>query len=358
MTEPQHNVSLTDDAPRVRQALPRETALDPDQPIIDAHHHLYDRPELRYLLPEFRADLLSGHNVRSTVFMQARSNYLGTAPAEMRPVGETAFAARIAQEARHVPDFDVDVCAAIVGYADMMLGDRVQPVLEAHCDAGEGRFRGVRHILAWDADSALLNPAYPTSAGLIETDGFRAAFARLAPLGLSFDAWMFFHQLPGLARLARDFPDTRIIVNHCGGMVGLRGYHGRRDDVFRVWADAITDLAACPNVWMKIGGFGMELMGFRQELGGRPASSENLARVWRPWVETCIAAFGPSRCMFESNFPVDSAVHSYSAAWNAKKRLAAGMTRTEKDDLFWRSASRAYRIAPAGERKTTEETGD
>jgi predicted TIM-barrel fold metal-dependent hydrolase len=324
-----------------------EEALDPAQPIIDPHHHLWDRPGWRYLLDEFLADLRTGHDIRATVYVQARAMHRAEGPEAMQPVGETEFANGIAAMAASGGYGAMRVCAGIVGYADLRLGDAVRPVLEAHVAAAggpAGRFRGIRHIATWDPDPAMLNPAYTPAADMLDSPGFRAGFAHLAPLGLSFDAWLYFHQIPRLTALARAFPATPIVLDHCGGILGIGRYAGRRDAVFQEWSALIRELATCPNVMVKLGGLGMRLPGFGFEDQPRAPSSMQLAEAWRPWMETCIDAFGTARCMFESNFPVDKGGYAYGVGWNALKRVAAGASATEKADLFWRSAARFYRL--------------
>lgn len=332
--------------PQTLDLLP-EAVIEPAQPIIDAHHHLYEREHLRYLLPEFTADLCSGHNVRATVFVQALSMYRPDGPASLRPVGETEFARKIAREAAVDHRLNARLCDAIVGYADLMLGDAVREVLEAHLEAGDGHLRGIRHIVAWDSDASLLNPAYPTLPGMLASDRFRAGFAQLGRLGLSFDAWLFFHQLDELADLARDFPDTRIILNHCGGILGIGAYAGQSREVFDRWRALITELARHANVSVKIGGFGMRLSGFQSQMDFARTPSRELARSWRPWAETCIDAFGAQRCMLESNFPADRTNLTYGKLWNAMKWLVADASEEDKRDLFWRSAAKTYRLEHA-----------
>ncbi|MBR0642855.1 amidohydrolase family protein [Plastoroseomonas hellenica] len=325
----------------------QEEILDPAQPIIDPHHHLWDRPGWRYLLDDMLADIRSGHDVRATVLVQARAMHRAEGPEAMRPVGETEFANGVAAMCASGIYGPVRVCAGIVGFADLTLGAAVRPVLEAHVTAGggtEGRFRGIRHIATWDPDTSLLNPAYMPAEDMLASDAFRAGFAELTALGLSFDAWLYFHQIPRLAALARAFPTTPIVLNHCGGVLGIGRYAGRREEVFTEWSKAMRDLAACPNVMVKLGGLGMRLPGFGFEDGATAPSSAMLAEAWRPWMEGIIAIFGTARCMFESNFPVDKGGYGYAVGWNAFKRLAAGASAEEKADLFWRSAARFYRL--------------
>lgn len=326
-----------------------EEALDPAQPIIDPHHHLWDQPGWRYLLDELLADLRTGHDVRATVYVQsARSMLRADGPAELRAVNETEFANGVAAMCASGAYGPVRACAGIVGAADLRLGDAVRPALEAHLRAGGERFRGIRHIAAWDPDPTMLNPAYAPAEDMLDSPGFRTGFAHLGALGLSFDAWLYFHQIPRLLALARAFPATPIVFDHCGGILGIGRYAGQRDAVFATWSGRMRDLAACPNVMVKLGGLGMRLPGFGFEQQAKAPSSVALAEAWRPWMERCIELFGPSRCMFESNFPVDKGSYAYAIGWNAMKRIAAGASAEEKADLFWRSAARFYRLPDIG----------
>jgi predicted TIM-barrel fold metal-dependent hydrolase len=322
----------------------REPILDPDLPIVDPHHHLWDRPGWRYLLEELLADTGSGHNIVATVFVQARAMYRATGPVEMRPVGETEFANGIAAMSASGIYGKTRVCAGIVGHADLALGGRVEPILEAHIRTGGDRMRGIRHISAWDADASVRNPAYNPPRGLMADVSFRQGFSVLARLGLSFDAWLFHPQIDELADLARAFPDAMIVLNHVGGPIGIGVYGGKHREVFAHWARSIRGLAACPNVFVKVGGLGMRLGGFGFDEQAEPPSSETLAATWRPYIETCIEAFGPSRSMFESNFPVDKGSYSYPVFWNACKLLTKGASSAEKADLFGQTAMRFYRL--------------
>jgi L-fuconolactonase len=322
-----------------------EVVIDQHQPIIDAHHHLFDRAEQTYLEADLKADIGTDLNVVATVFVQARSFYRTDGPEAFRPIGETEYAAAVAERAS--ASGGPKLCAAIVGNADLTLGNAVRPVLEGHIASGRSRFCGIRNILAWDADARLLNPAYPTSEGLMDRTEFRAGMSHLTDLGLSFDAWIFFHQIPKLTALARRFPDVQIVLNHCGGILGIGGYADRRDDVFKHWRAAMAELSKCPNVTVKIGGLGMALSGFGFEKCAQAPSSETLAKAWQPWVNTCIDFFGVERCMFESNFPVDKGSYSYVIGWNAMTRLSVGLTPAERNALFFGTASRIYKIKDA-----------
>jgi L-fuconolactonase len=322
-----------------------EEILDPDLPIVDPHHHLVDRENTgRYLLYDLLADTSSGHNITATVYLEWLSMYRAGGPPELRPVGEVEFANGVGAMAASGNYGKTKICAGIVGYADLVLGARVEPVLEAMITAGGSRFRGIRFISASHPDDAARGSSVNRPAGLLMDRTVREGFARLHPLGLSFDAWMYHTQLGELVDLARAFPETPIVLDHVGGPIGLGPYAGKRDEVFAEWRGRIAELAGCPNVHIKLGGLGMRLFGFDLHEGELPPSSEQLAAAWRPYVETCIAAFGADRCMFESNFPVDKGSGSYQVFWNAFKRIAAGCSTSEKAALFAGTASRFYRL--------------
>jgi len=326
----------------------KEPILEPGLPIIDPHRHLWDRPGWRYLLEELLIDTNTGHNIIATVFVQARAMVRATGPEELRPVGETEFVNGVAAMSASGIYGKTKVCAGIVGHADLTLGSRVEPVLAAHIRAGGDRFRGIRHITAWDGDESIRNPAYSPPPGLLADKAFREGFAVLARLGVSFDAWLYHPQIDELTDLARAFPRAKIVLNHVGGPIGIGPYAAKRKEVFAAWTASIKALAACPNVCVKVGGLGMRMGGFGFHEKAEPPSSETLAAAWRPYVETCIEAFGPSRCMFESNFPVDKGSYGYPVFWNACKLLAKGASKSEKADLFAGTAARFYRLNIAG----------
>jgi L-fuconolactonase len=317
-----------------------EEILEPALPIIDPHHHLWEHPgSTRYMMPDLLADLGSGHDVRATVFAECSAFYRADGPPELRPVGETEFVAAASAGTR--------ACAGIFGHADLFLGEAVRPVLEAHIAAAGGRFRGIRYSCPWEATDTVRSTGRRTWQGMLLDPKFRAGFATLAPLSLSFDSWLYHPQIVDLADLAGAFPDTTIILDHVGGPLGIGPYAGRRDAVFTEWRAAIRDLARRPNVNVKLGGLGMTIFGFGFHERETPPGSPDLAETWRPYMETCIEAFGPQRCMFESNFPVDKVSCSYAVLWNAFKRLATGATPDEKAALFAGTAARVYRLPPA-----------
>lgn len=323
-----------------------EAVLEPARPIVDPHHHLW--PEARpapYLLPELWRDTGSGHKVEQTVFVECMAAYRTTGPEPLKPVGETEFVADAAMQSAAAGPSRARI-AAIVGFADLLLGERVTPVLEAHLAAGQGLFRGIRHAAGIDPSPEIRRSHTNPPPGLYGDTAFRAGFSRLAPLGLSFDAWNYHPQIGELTALARAFPETAIILDHFGGPLGIGPYEGRREEVFANWRRAIDGLASCPNVSVKIGGLAMPINGFNFHKQDRPATARALVDAQRAYYMHTIEAFGPARCMFESNFPVDRASIGYRALWNAFKLMAEPYSASEKDDLFRGTASRAYRLKP------------
>jgi predicted TIM-barrel fold metal-dependent hydrolase len=321
-----------------------EEILEPELPIVDPHHHLWDRAGWRYLLHELLEDLNSGHKIVATVFLQCRSMHKADGPEELRPVGETEFVNGVAAMSASGGFGSTRVCAGIVGFADMRLGAAVREVLEAHIRAGGGRFRGIRHTSAWDADSSIVNPANVAPEGLLGDKNFREGIATLSSLGLSFDAWLYHPQIDELTELARAVPDALIVLNHVGGPLGAGAYKGHSQEVFGRWSKSIRTLAGCPNVYVKLGGLGMRINGLGFDEQPAPPSTDALAAGLRPFFETCIDAFGAHRCMFESNFPVDKGAYPYAAYWNACKRITQQASADEKAALFKDTAARFYRL--------------
>ena len=323
-----------------------EEILEPGLPICDPHHHLWDFPTSRYLLPELLADTGSGHNIVSTVFVECTAFYREDGPELLRFVGETEFVNGVAAMSASGRYGAVRACTGIVGRADLTRGAAVEEELAAHVAAGNGRFRGIRHASAHDPSPQVAEGHTRPGPGLLGRVDFREGFARLQQFGLSFDAWLFHPQIVELTALARAFPEQPIVLDHVGGPLGIGPYAGHRTEVFAAWRPAILELARCPNVTVKLGGLGMKVTGFGFHDHPAPPSSRELAEAWRPYVETCIEAFGPNRCMFESNFPVDRPSGPYALLWNAFKRLAAGASADEKAMLFHDTAARFYRLQP------------
>ena len=321
-----------------------EEILEPELPIVDTHHHLWERAGDRYLLNELLADLNTGHNIVATVFEECRSMYRADGPPEMRPVGETEFVAGIAAISASGGYGKTRVAAGIVGYADLTLGDRVEPVLEAQLRAGGGRFSGVRHSAGYDADPIIGNSRPDMQPHLYARPDFRAGLARLAAHELALDAWCYHPQLMDVVELARAVPQATIVMCHCGGVLGYGPYAGKADEVFAEWKRGMTEMATCPNVNVKLGGMMMRRAAFDYGTMPTPPSSADIAGAWGPYIETCIELFGAGRCNFESNFPVEKMGTGYAVLWNAFKRITAGCSADEKTALYSGTAKRIYRI--------------
>ena len=322
----------------------QEEAIEPELPICDPHHHLWDYEGSRYLLDQLLADIGGGHNVRSTVFVECSSMYRKDGPAAMRPVGETEFVQGIAAMSASGGYGECRVAAGIVGFADLTLGAAVDDVLEAHLIAGHGRFRGIRHACSWHDSDEIRNSHTNPPPALLMDDSFRQGVARLEKYDLSFEAWLYHTQLEELLDLARAFPGTSIILNHVGGPLGIGPHRGRQSEIFDGWARNIEALAGCPNIVVKLGGIAMPLNGFDWHKRDQPPSSKELATSQAPYYLHCIEHFGAERAMFESNFPVDRRSTSYTVLWNGFKRVAAGGSDVEKAALFHDTAARIYRI--------------
>jgi predicted TIM-barrel fold metal-dependent hydrolase len=341
-----------------------EEIIEPDLPIIDPHHHLWDlavivsqlppmthgfidmlKNRSRYLFDDLLADLRTGHNIIGTVYMECGSMYRAGGPENLRCVGETEFVNGVAAMSASGLYGNARACAGIVGHVDLRLGGNAEDVLRSHIAAGHGRFRGIRHSASHHGDVEVLGPLSGAApAGLYRDPTFREGFALLHRLGLSFDAWLLEPQLPDLIDLARAFPETTIVLDHVGTPLGIGTLSGKRDERFGAWRDNVRELAKCPNVNVKLGGLAMPFGGFVWSYENRPKSSEELAVAWSPYIQTCIEAFGPSRAMFESNFPVDSYSCDYPVLWNALKRCAAGYSGAEKKEMFSGTAKRVYRL--------------
>jgi L-fuconolactonase len=327
-------------------ALTQETALEPSLRICDPHHHLWDHgPDDRYLTDELLADATGGHQVVSTVFVDCFSAHRTEGPAHLKPVGETEWVEQLAraEEARaRESGSTIRMAAGIVGKADLMLGARVEEVLTAHL-AASPRFRGIRHWLNWDAHTDAMGLRSDAPPGQALDPILREGYKVLEKLRLSFDAWLYFPQLPELVDLARAMPGVPVILNHAGGLLGL-GPYADRGEAFALWRRHMEALATCPNVHVKLGGMGVPRCGFGWYQREKPPGSEELASAFAPYVLESIELFGVDRCMFESNFPADKCAYSYNVIWNAFKRISRCCSAEEKAKLFHDTATRVYRL--------------
>jgi L-fuconolactonase len=327
-------------------ALTQEPTLEPELPICDPHHHFWDLrlrsiPYQRYLLHELNADIYSGHNVRSTVFLEARSMYRPDGPVELRPVGEVEFVQGLAAASASGVYGPCRAAAAIIGHADLKLGANVAPVLDALQAASPNRFRGIRHNVTWSPDPELENRE---SEGILANSNFREGAKVLMQKGLSLDVMISFPQMSEVADFARAVPELPIILNHIGALSRVGIYANREEEVRAIWRDGIAAVAACANITLKLGGMGMPRMGFDWHTRAVPIGSEELAADMSPWMNYCIEQFGPDRCMFESNFPPDKVSFSYNVMYNAFKRLSSGYSPSERAAMFHDTAVKVYRI--------------
>jgi predicted TIM-barrel fold metal-dependent hydrolase len=327
-------------------ALTQESTLEPELPICDPHHHFWDLrpgsvPYQRYLLHELNGDIYSGHNVRSTVFLEARSMYRSGGPEELRPVGEVEFVQGLAAASASGVYGPSRAAAAIIGHADLKLAGKVAPVLEALKAASPNRFRGIRHNITWNTDPAWDNRE---TEGILANAEFIAGAKVLSQKGLVLDIMQSFPQLPEIADFAEAVPDLPIILNHIGGVSRVGIYANKDDEVIPAWRDGITAVAARPNVTCKLGGMGMPRFGYGWHARDVPIGSEELAKTMEPWMKHCIEQFGPDRCMFERNFPPDKVSFSYNVMYNAFKRLSKEYSVSERAALFHDTAARVYQI--------------
>lgn len=305
--------------------------------ICDAHHHLWSRPASHYVVDDLRADLLTVPQVTRTVFVECGAWYRETGPGHLRSVGETEWVAANTTA----------VTQAIVGATDLRLGTLAAEALDAHVDAGQGRFRGIRQMATWDA-SPLIKPTDPDPGpSLLLDPDFRRGFAALARRGLSFDAWVFFPQLPEVVDLARAFPDATIVLDHIGGPIGVGPYTDRGAVVAR-WQDLMVDVAACPNVVVKLGGIGMPIYGLGWHKRPTPPTAEEVAASWRDPIRWCIEHLGVGRCLFESNFPVDRFSIDYPTVWAVFDLVTTDLLTTERAALFHDTACAVYRLPDEG----------
>lgn len=324
----------------------QEPVIEPGLPIVDAHHHLWRLPHETYLLPEFLADVApagGGHNVVATVFAECAAMYRQNGPAEFRSVGEVEFANGIAAQAASGAFGETLVCAAMFGSVDLMRGEGAGEVLDLHISRAPERYRGIRPIVCADPHG-VLDPWPSAPADMMASVAFRAGARELARRDMVLDIWVFHHQLDQVTSLARALPELTIVLDHIGTPLGMGYYADQREAVFGAWRAGLEAVAACPNVAVKLGGLNMHFNGFDWHERPRPPTSDELAAANGPYYRAAIDLFGPGRCMFESNFPMDKRACSYGILWNAHKKLAQGFSTAEKALMFSEAAVRTYRI--------------
>lgn len=323
-----------------------EPILEPDLPIVDAHHHLFDLASGRYMLDEYLADVRAGHRIVASVYCETQAFARKDGPEWLRPLGEIEFANGVGAMADSGHYGDCRVCAGIIGHANMTFGARIGELLDACLERAPDRFRGVRHVTVEYPDDRPFKfiMTYKPPAGILDSPGFPLALAELQKRGLSFDAAVFDPSLPKLAALVDRFPDLTVVLNHIGIAIGIDMRAEEKAEVFRSWSASLRELARRPNVLCKIGGLGMPNWGFGFEQRRDVIGCRELAAAWGPYVEAAIEAFGPDRCMMESNFPPDGRSTGYVPLWNAYKHILRGYSADEKRALFSGTAARVYRL--------------
>lgn len=323
-----------------------EPAREPDLPIVDPHHHLFNTAvdPLYYRREDMEQDLAGGHRVLGTVYVAAYgAGWRNSGPEALRSVGEVERIVQLSAQPLHTPQGPCRLAAGIISDVNLSLGDAAGEVLDAHMAAADGRLRGVRYYTTYH-DGALSKFIPNAPQQLMADAGFRRGFAQLERHRLSFDALVYHTQLRELAALADAFPRTTIVLNHVGMPVGVLDFASQRAEVRRQWEQDMRALAQRPNVVVKVGGMGMPIFGFGFEHGERPATTEALVQAWQPLMQVCIEAFGPARCMLESNFPVDKQSCGYTQLWNAFKLATAALSSTERQASLYRTACETYRL--------------
>ncbi len=278
----------------------REEILESDIPIVDPHHHLWRRPGLDYLLENLQNDTQSGHNIVKTVFVECSASYRDSGPEHLKPVGETEFVAEIAEKSKEQAK---PLISGIVAHADLTLG---------------------------------------SPAGLYENENFREGVRTLGRLGFTYESWHYHYQNKEFLEVASSAPETTIILDHFGTPLGVGPYENEREEIFEQWSRDVAEISALPNVYAKLGGLSMPDNGFNWHLEDRPPTSDQLVEAQKRYYEHTIECFGPDRCMFESNFPVDRLSISYHVLYNAFKKMVSHFSDSEKLEMFYGTASSVY----------------
>ena len=341
---------MTEFVPNSREWLDQlqEEIISPEREIVDTHHHLWrGSREGRwsdYLLESLWTDTDSGHNIIKTVFVECRSSYWTEGPEYMSPVGETEFVSKIAEESQKSFGAHAAICA-IVSYADITLENLLDDILDAHEDAGRGLFSGIRHSGAFDENSnSFIDPIRIVEKNLFSRKDFIQGVKKLGFRGLTYESWLFHHQIKSFIDLARATPDTILIMDHLGGPLGVGPYEGRREEIFKEWKKDIANLAKCENVFIKLGGMAMPNNGFAWHKRSAPPSSDEFVYKQGEYYLHAIECFGPNRCMFESNFPVEGVSISYHVLWNAFKKIVNDFSENEKEMMFRNTATHVYKL--------------
>lgn len=327
----------------------KEEIIDPERVIIDPHHHLWRNGlGIDYLLDELWADTGSGHRVEKTVFIECRAFYDRDAPEHLRSLGETRHIAELAETGKTQRPEQAAI-AGIVAYADLTLAGVSEALLREtlgkHIQLGNPLLRGIRQAGAYDknTDGFFILPRAPVY--LYGKESFRQGLRILPEYGLTYDTWHYHHQNQDFCELAASVPECTMILDHFGTPLGVGRYAGCRDEIFQQWKQDIRDISRCKNVYAKLGGMAMPDNGFGWNLREQPPTSDEFLSRQQHYYMHTIECFGPERCMFESNFPVDRFSIGYHVLWNAFKKMTVDFSETEKHAMFYGTAEKVYRLA-------------
>lgn len=320
----------------------KEEIIDPDRRIIDSHHHLW-RTGLVYQVDDLWRDTESGHNIVKTVFVDCEAEYRPDGPEHLKCLGETEFVVEQARLSEAGTDGQA-IIAAIVSRANLDMGDAVGDVLDQHIEIGQGLFRGVRLAAARDPNPEMLSFPAQAQEGLYSSPGFRCGMKALGDRGLTFDAWHFHHQNQDFLAMARSVPSTQIVLDHFASPLGVGIYADQREEIFEQWKTDIAAISQCENVVAKLGGLSMPDNGFGWDRRDTAPTSDEFVEAQRRYFLHAIDCFGPDRCMFQSNFPVDKLSIAYPVLFNGLKKIVADFSESEKDAMFYGTAARIYRM--------------
>ena len=325
----------------------QEEIIDPQLPIIDPHHHLWNGDNqlagsFPYLIENLNEDTFSGHNIVGTIFMECAQGYYSDGEEKYKPVGETEFVVNLMKASKKLPKTTNII--GIIGYADLMLGGEVKDVLDKHLLKGEGFFKGIRHAAGWDKNAEIHNSHSNPIENIYFNKSFREGAEELIKLNLTFDAWHYHHQIKDLSNFAIKYPELTIIHDHFGGPLGVGPYEGKRVEIFKKWKDDISLLSESKNVYAKLGGLAMPVNGWNFHKQNKPASSDQILDMHHEYYLHTINCFGVERCMFESNFPVDRRSVSYHILWNAFKKMVLDYSDEDKNKLFFQNAKDIYGV--------------
>lgn len=319
---------------------PESEALEPDLRICDAHHHIWLEDGLiPYSVADFARDTSGGHRIESSIYIECDQGYRDSGPAELRPVGETERAVRFAEESCRLGGAQI---RGIVPLIDPRMGHGIDAVIDAHQDAAKGLLCGFRARTGYDPARQYVPAGHQQWPGQMLEPAFAEGAARIGRRGLVLELLFYHSQLHEAVALAQKLADTPIVINHLAFPIGVGGYEQRRNDVEASWRSGLAKLAKLPHVSMKIGGFGMRLFGHGWPDRGRPVTSDEIVAQVGARVRFAIDTFGPQRCIFESNFPVDGLSFGYTTLWNALKKMSAGYSSSERAALLHDTAVTTY----------------